>query len=68
MLILKQQFLKQIAEAKETETAALIHGAGDNYAEVQLLRGRIHGIEWTETVFNEIWDKLMNTTDYLDEE
>lgn len=68
MLILKELFLKRIAEAKENETAALVRGGGDNYSEVQLLRGRIHGVEWAEEAFNEIWDKLMNSPNGLDED
>jgi hypothetical protein len=68
MIILKELFIKQITESLDANTEALIGGAGENYSEIQSIRGEIRGLQSALETFNDIWNKLVNTENGLEEE
>jgi hypothetical protein len=68
MVILKELFTKKLTEMLASETESLVRGAGENYSEIQSLRGRIRGLEDSLELFEEIWNKLVDTENGLLEE
>lgn len=68
MIALKEIFLRDIKEHLENEEEAILNGAGDNYSEVQHLRGRIQGLKLSIQIFEEIVERIMRSEDLLDEE
>ena len=66
MIIVKEKFLREMSTQLETEKESLVRGAGENYSEVQYLRGRISGLEHAIETFTELWKKAVNSEDFLE--
>lgn len=67
MIILKELFIKQITESLTANTEALVRGAGENYSEIQSIRGEIRGLQSAVETFNDIWDKLVAVENGLED-